>query len=62
MITTFDSNCMKCLRGDIHPWHDDGKPAVVPDKRRNEELSRMMMDWVTDSDDTSETLVHEGRR
>jgi hypothetical protein len=27
MITTYDSNCMKCMNGAIHPWHDNGEPA-----------------------------------
>jgi hypothetical protein len=21
---TFDVNCIKCLMGVLHPWHDDG--------------------------------------
>ena len=20
----FDVNCIKCLKGELHPWHDDG--------------------------------------
>lgn len=29
MITTYDSNCMKCMSGAIHPFHDNGEPAEV---------------------------------
>ncbi len=29
MITTYNSNCMKCMNGSVHPWHDDGTPAEV---------------------------------
>lgn len=29
MITTYESNCMKCLSGAIHPFHDSGNPAEV---------------------------------
>jgi hypothetical protein len=29
MITTYDSNCFKCLSGSMHPWHDNGEPAEV---------------------------------
>lgn len=36
MITTYDSNCLKCLNGSLHPFHDNGTPAEVagtPDDR-----------------------------
>ncbi len=29
MITTRDSNCSQCLDGQIHSWHDDGKPTLA---------------------------------
>ena len=27
-VATYDSNCMGCLSGALHPNHDDGRPTT----------------------------------
>lgn len=32
-----EPHCYRCVRGEVHPWHDDGSP-VVPETEEEVEM------------------------